>query len=68
MNSDYVLPPIYITANGFSDNGIIYDVDRALYHINHMIELFVKMLDGIDVRSYIAYSLIDGFEWNKGYE
>ncbi|XP_058809255.1 myrosinase 1-like isoform X2 [Phymastichus coffea] len=67
LNKDYILPQVYITANGFIDKGNIYDVDRALYHVNHLIELFVKMFDGIDVRAYIAWSLLDEFQWMDGY-
>lgn len=67
INDDYIAPPIYITANGYPDFGEIYDLDRTVYHYDHMSELFEVMKSGIDVRGYIAWSLMDSFEWKDGY-
>lgn len=66
------LPPIVITENGasFPDevvDGRVHDERRIAYldtHIGavrHAIEL------GVDVRGYLAWSLIDNFEWAEGY-
>lgn len=67
LNNDYILPQIYITANGYPDFGDIYDVDRAAYHYDHISELLKIMKSGVDVRGYIAWSLLDSFEWKDGY-
>ncbi|KAJ8668936.1 hypothetical protein QAD02_000195 [Eretmocerus hayati] len=67
LNNDYFLPQIYITANGYPDYGEMYDLDRTVYLYEHINELLNAMRAGIDVRGYMAWSLIDGFEWKDGY-
>ena len=61
--------PIYVTENGFSDFiGNIDDLQR-IYYYKHYINQLLKAikLDGADVRGYFAWSLLDNFEWAKGY-
>ena len=56
--------PIYITENGVStedDSRRIEYIDRALTGLQRCI------VDGIDVRGYIHWSLLDNFEWIFGY-
>lgn len=67
LNDDYILPQVYITANGYADSGEIHDVGRANYHYNHINELLKAIKSGVDVRAYIAWSLLDSFEWKDGY-
>jgi len=56
--------PIYVTENGVSTEDdprrIVY-IDRALAGMRKCIA------DGIDVRRYIHWSLLDNFEWIMGY-
>ena len=61
--------PIYITENGFSDFiGNIDDMQR-IYYYKHYINQLLKSVkeDNADVRGYFAWSLLDNFEWAKGY-
>lgn len=56
--------PLYVTENGISthdDARRIAFIDEALDGLKGCIE------DGIPVRSYIYWSLLDNFEWTSGY-
>ena len=62
--SEYKLP-IYVTENGIST---LNDHQRARYLISYLKELFHAIRSGIDVRGYFHWSLLDNFEWDKGYK
>ena len=72
LNHDYHLPPIYITENGsaFPDNlspdGKIHDERRLDYLRQHFTQVRLAMQDGVDVRGYFVWSLMDNFEWGHG--
>jgi beta-glucosidase len=56
--------PIYVTENGIctdDDTRRIAYLDQALAEVRQCID------DGIDVHSYICWSLLDNFEWTRGY-
>jgi beta-glucosidase len=73
INREYNLPPIIITENGvaFKDevsaDGKIHDPRRIEYLKNHFIQTRLAMLDGVDVRGYMVWSLMDNFEWGHGF-
>lgn len=73
INRDYRLPPIYITENGaaFQDevtpDGEIHDERRLDYLRQHFIQVRLAMQDGVDIRGYFVWSLLDNFEWGHGY-
>ncbi len=73
INKDYHLPPIYITENGaafkdeVSTDGKVHDEYRLDYLKNHFIQTKLAMQDGVDVRGYFVWSLLDNFEWAHGY-
>ena len=56
--------PIYVTENGIATND---DTRRIAYIDAALAEVRKCMADGIDVKSYIHWSLLDNFEWMKGY-
>ncbi|GLU47240.1 hypothetical protein Nans01_15910 [Nocardiopsis ansamitocini] len=67
------LPPVHITENGCSypgepdANGVVADPDRVAYLDGHLRALAEAIADGVDVRGYYAWSLLDNFEWAQGY-
>lgn len=73
MNDGYDLPPIYITENGaafkdeVSSDGAIHDERRLEYIRQHLMQVYLAMQDGVDIRGYFAWSLLDNFEWGYGY-
>jgi beta-glucosidase len=56
--------PIYITENGIADRE---DKLRTEYIRSHIQELRLQMKDGVDIRGYYYWSLLDNFEWIKGF-
>jgi beta-glucosidase len=67
------LPPIYITENGMASNdhvteGRVRDEQRMRYLGRHFAAIDQAMKQGVDVRGYFVWSLLDNFEWAYGYE
>ena len=64
---------IYITENGCSSSDIpaadgkVYDTDRVMYLRNYLTQLQRATSDGVPVRGYFLWSLMDNFEWADGY-
>ncbi len=70
----YGKPPIYITENGaafydppVAENGRMEDPLRVDYLRRHLLALLAAIEQGVDVRGYFVWSLIDNFEWALGY-
>jgi beta-glucosidase len=63
---------IYITENGTSAadapdaSGNIYDIDRIMYLRSYLKQLQRATSEGIPVRGYFLWSLLDNFEWSDG--
>ncbi len=57
--------PIYITENGLAD---AKDEKRTKFIIDHLKWVHKAIEEGVDVRGYFHWSLIDNFEWDKGFE
>ncbi|GHD30360.1 GH1 family beta-glucosidase [Streptomyces galbus] len=60
------LPPVVITENGCSYDGID-DQERIAYLDAHIRALHDAHTAGVDVRGYFVWSLMDNFEWAEGY-
>ncbi|KOG73661.1 beta-glucosidase [Streptomyces antibioticus] len=60
------LPPVVITENGCSYEGVD-DQDRIAYLDAHIRALHRAIGAGVDVRGYFVWSLMDNFEWAEGY-
>jgi len=64
---------IYITENGCSSSdvpasdGKVYDTDRVMYLRNYLAQLQRATSEGVPVRGYFVWSLMDNFEWADGY-
>ncbi len=65
--------PIYITENGVSCHdvvsldGKVHDPNRIDFLSRYLGALKRAATDGVDIRGYFQWSLMDNFEWNFGY-
>lgn len=57
--------PIYITENGLADAS---DKLREDFIKDHLFWIYKAIEEGIDIRGYLHWSLMDNFEWDKGFE
>jgi beta-glucosidase len=69
---DYPQVPLMITENGaaFADtvtDGRVHDPERQAYLDSHVRAVHRAVQDGVDLRGYLAWSLLDNFEWAEGY-
>ncbi|MFD7991895.1 GH1 family beta-glucosidase [Streptomyces mexicanus] len=60
------LPPVVITENGCSGEGLD-DPGRIAYLDGHLRALHRAIEAGVDVRGYFVWSLLDNWEWAEGY-
>ena len=66
--------PLYVTENGaaFYDppapiDGSVDDPLRVAYLRSHLRAVYAAMTQGVPLRGYFAWSLLDNFEWSHGY-
>ncbi|MFV2119362.1 GH1 family beta-glucosidase [Streptomyces sp. Act-28] len=65
--------PLMITENGaayddYADpSGDVHDPERVAYLHQHLTAVHRALADGVDVRGYFLWSLLDNFEWAYGY-
>ena len=73
LQADYDPPEIYILENGaaYSDvadpSGEVRDPERCAYLSAHIAVIHEAIEQGIPVRGYFVWSLLDNFEWAEGY-
>jgi beta-glucosidase len=64
---------IYITENGTSaadrpaTDGAVDDLDRVMFLREYLMQLRRAIAEGVPVRGYFVWSLLDNFEWVEGY-
>jgi beta-glucosidase len=56
--------PLYITENGFCD---ALDEKRPRATLEHLAMIHRAIREGVPVRGYLHWSLVDNFEWNNGW-
>lgn len=70
---DYAPPAIYITENGaaFADpdpvDGVVEDPKRVDYLKGHFQAAENAIIQGVPLKGYFVWSLMDNFEWAYGY-
>lgn len=65
--------PLYVTENGMSNadtvvNGAVDDAARIAYFNSHLNAVRDAIAKGVPVKGYMAWSLMDNYEWALGYE
>jgi beta-glucosidase len=73
LHKAYQLPPIFITENGMANADVlvgedINDQPRIDYVAAHLQALVDARAQGVDVRGYFYWSLMDNYEWDSGYD
>jgi beta-glucosidase len=65
--------PIYMTENGMSNvdwvalDGKVHDPQRIDFLHRYLLQLRKAVDDGVDIRGYFQWSLLDNFEWSSGF-
>jgi beta-glucosidase len=74
ISRDYPGLPMVITENGSAfvdvpdENGYVRDDGRTAYFASHLAAVAAARQQGADIRGYLAWSLLDNFEWAYGYD
>jgi beta-glucosidase len=70
----YGAVPLYVTENGAAfpdpasaEGGRVDDPLRVHYYREHLLAVLEAIHQGVDVRGYYAWSLLDNLEWSSGY-
>jgi beta-glucosidase len=73
LRDHYGNPPLYITENGCcyaetaGPDGRVDDQQRVAYLRDHIAMVHRAIAEKVNLRGYFAWSIIDNFEWAKGY-
>lgn len=73
LHADYGGPVMYITENGAAyrdepaPDGRVHDPERIDYLRRHFLAAHQALSQGVDLRGYYVWSLMDNFEWAFGY-
>jgi beta-glucosidase len=74
LSREYTLPPLYLTENGMAvddrpdGDGTVPDPERIAYLDGHLRAAHRAIGEGVDLRGYFVWSLLDNFEWAFGLE
>jgi len=73
LQADYDLKDVYVAENGaaFDDalapGPVVHDPERREYYAAHLQAAARALADGVPLTGYMAWSLLDNFEWGWGY-
>jgi beta-glucosidase len=73
LRQDYGEVPVFVTENGAAypdevgPDGRVPDPERIAYLHSHLAAVHEAIAEGVDLRGYFVWSLLDNFEWAEGY-
>ncbi|ABQ46970.1 beta-galactosidase [Thermotoga petrophila RKU-10] len=73
VKEEYNPPEVYITENGaafddvVSEDGRVHDQNRIDYLKAHIGQAWKAIQEGVPLKGYFVWSLLDNFEWAEGY-
>ena len=73
LKADYDFPAYYVTENGvaYADHvgadGQVFDSRRVAYLRDHFVQAARAIAEGVPLRGYFVWSLMDNFEWAFGF-
>ena len=73
LKADYDFPAYYVTENGVAvpdhvgADGQVFDSRRVAYLRDHFVQAARAIAEGVPLRGYYVWSLMDNFEWAYGY-
>ena len=73
LHADYELKDLYVAENGaaFDDTPapgpVVHDPERREYYAAHLEAVGRAVAGGVPLSGYMAWSLLDNFEWGWGY-
>jgi len=73
LHADYHPAKLYVTENGasysdgLSDDGRVHDERRRRYLRDHFAACKRAIDNGVPLQGFFVWSLMDNFEWAKGY-
>lgn len=73
IHREYGPIPLYVTENGIacddrvSPDGAVHDAERVAYLDSHFAVAGELVEEGVDLRGYFVWTLLDNFEWAWGY-
>jgi beta-glucosidase len=73
IKDEYGNPDIYITENGcaladkWNGEEVVEDPRRVDFLVRHVEQLARAIADGVQVKGYCVWSLLDNYEWSSGY-
>jgi beta-glucosidase len=73
IQADYHPAEVYITENGVcvpdgvDFDGRVRDKRRIRYLRNHLVQVHRAIQDGVPLKGYFHWTLMDNFEWAFGY-
>jgi beta-glucosidase len=73
LRREYGDLPLFVTENGaaypdrLTADGRVADPERIDYLHTHLAAAHEALAEGVDLRGYFVWSLLDNFEWAQGY-
>ncbi len=74
MSDAWPVKTLYVTENGAAyehttdADGRLHDGERIVYYQGHFAALEQAVADGVPLKGYFAWTLMDNFEWSYGYD